>query len=84
MGYIQWMDHVRPCAVILRGKVGKVEKCRKTKIVGKVEKCRKVPSTDVTVLMLLLPRWRRLGRGDSIVARSAIEAARSRDRLPKR
>jgi hypothetical protein len=39
------MDHVRPCAVILRGKVGKVKKCRKTKIVGKVEKCRKVPIT---------------------------------------
>jgi hypothetical protein len=37
------MDHVRPCAVILRGKVGKVEKVGKTKKVGKVEKCRKHP-----------------------------------------
>jgi hypothetical protein len=37
------MDHVRPCAVILRGKVVKVEKCRKTKKLGKVEKRRKHP-----------------------------------------
>ncbi len=37
------MDHARPCAVILRGKVGKVEKVGKTKIVGKVEKRRKQP-----------------------------------------
>jgi hypothetical protein len=40
--------------------------------------------TDVTVLLLLPPRRRRLGRGDSIVASSAIAAARSRDGLPKR